>query len=281
MKRIVVTLYSAVALVSGCAVDDAVLPDDEALGTVEDALENSNAQNPNGLCPNGLYPGVLDLTTLSPNALTPEALSSSALAAIQHPGKAGDMSRQLLSYTVGCALGLSQSFSFTWRDSANVEHSESFPGLLGLADDWASKPLTVPGQRWVSACLASRANWYEHPVMLSSRGGHSNLRTQSDEERAAFTREEGAFFGNLFLPIPAVYACYVPANADHSRSLFRDCAAGHIDTLGHVVPCGPITLLGSCADHCQALDADGLYHPSCANGAGGESTFSVITTFLM
>ena len=276
MKRITVTLCSALALVAGCAVDDSEAPEEEeVLGTAVSALQSSNALNPNALNPNALNPNALN-----PNALNPNALTPAALAAIRDPGAAGAMSRQLLSYVVGCAFSPVQSFRFTWRDSSNVEHLEKYTGSLGLASSWAVSPLDTTGQRWVSACLASRVNWYERTVWLSSRGSHANLRTQTAQERADYPSEEGAFYGNLFLPIPVVYACYNEPNEAHSRSLSRDCAVGHLDSSGGVVQCGPVQILGSCADYCQPLDTAGLYHPSCALVLGGAPTVNVITTYL-
>ena len=275
MKRIVAMLCATVGLIAGCAVDDSTPPEEEALDTVEGALVISNALNPNALNPNALNPNALSQTALNPNAL-----ASSTLAMIRDPGGAGAISRQLLSYTVSCALGPAQSFSFTWRDGSNVDQPETFWGLLGLAADWAVSPLDMAGQRWVSACLASRVNWYGHPVTLSSRGAHAKLRRLGTQERANFPSQEGAFYGNLFLPNPVVYACYDQPNQAHSRSLLRDCAAGHIDSLGDVVQCGSVEILGSCADYCEPLDAGGLYHPSCAGVPGEASIAGVITTFL-
>ncbi len=265
MKRTVAMLCSAVALISGCVVNDSDPHEDGALGTAESALENPNALNPNAL---------------NPNALNPDALAPSVLAAIRDPGAAGALSREFLSYVVSCAFGPAQSFRFTWRDNSNVEHTEKYKGLLGLAVSWAVSPLDTAGQQWVSACLASRVNWYENPVMLSSRGAHSILRKQRAEERANFPNEEGAFYGNLFLPIPAVYACYNAPNEAHSRSLSRDCAVGHLDESGNVVQCGPVQILGSCADYCRPRDAAGLYYPSCMTPLGGAPIVHVITTFL-
>ena len=290
MKRIVVMLCSAMVLVAGCAVDDSDPYMEEDSATTESALLNSNALSPNALSPNALSPSALSPSAissnglspsaLSPNALSPSALTAAALAAIRAPGAAGVLSRQLLSYTVSCALEPAQSFSFTWRDSANVDHPETYTGVLGLASGWAGGPLGVVGQRWVSACLAARTNWYERTVIISSRGAHPNLRTQNAQERADYLSEEGAFFGNLFLESPLIYACYKPQSQAHSRSLSRDCAAGHIDSNGNVVECGPIQILGSCADYCAPLDAGGLYYPSCGRVAGGASIVNVITTFL-
>ena len=271
MKRIIVIAcwLLATALITGCTFDSSALLEGEALGEVESHFEYSNALNPNALNPNAL----------NPNALNPNALLPAAMASLLDPGDAGALSRQLISYVVSCALTPSQSFSFTWYDSSNFPHLELFTGLLGLAPGWATGAPELSSQRWVSACLASRVNWYGVPVMLSSRGAHSNLKTQ-DFERQVFTREEGAFFGNLFQANPAVYACYNDSNRAHSHVLLRDCAAGHINSSGETEDCGPVHVLGSCDDYCAPLDEAGLYHPSCSREIGGAATAKVVTTFL-
>jgi hypothetical protein len=282
MKRIIAIAcwLLATALITGCAFNMSSSLEIEALAEVEDRLEDSNALNPNALNPNALNPNALNPNALNPNALNPNSLSPAALASILDPGEAGELSRQLLSYVVGCAFARGQSFSFTWYDSSNTPHPETFTGLLGLASGWATGAVGKASQRWVTACLASRVNWYGTPVMLSSRGAHPSLRTQSSCERSAYPSEEGAFYGNLFQDSPAIYACYNEANAAHSRSRLRDCAAGHIDESGQIEDCGPVQILGSCADYCAPLDAAGLYYPGCARVLGGPTIAAVITTFL-
>ena len=99
---------------------------------------------------------------------------------------------------MSCALTPSQSFAFSWTDSSSVIHSESYPGLLGLASSWASSALSTTGQQWVSACLASRVNWYGVHVDISSRGNHTSLGTTHAERTTDYPVIEGAFFGNLF-----------------------------------------------------------------------------------
>ncbi len=282
MKRLNAIVCSgwATLLLTGCGAGSIDSTDDESVAEVAEALENPNAMNPNAMNPNAMNPNAMNPNAMNPNALTPSAMSASAILALLDPGPSGDLSRQLLKYTVSCALDESQSFGFSWTDAQGAVHAEVYAGLLGLATSWVSRPLDISGQRWVSACLASRVNWYGAPVMLSSRGAHANLRTQSAAERSSYPRQEGAFFGNIFLENPAVYACYTTPNVAHSRSLFRDCAAGHVDSSGAVVGCGPVQILGDCADYCATLDAAGLYYPSCARIVGGVPIVNVVTTYL-
>ena len=277
MKRISAIVCSGLAalLLAGCGTGSLDSLDEGPSGEAAEALENPNAMNPNAMNPNAMNPNAMN-----PNALNPTAISATAMLALQDPGSAGELSRQLLKYTVSCALDTTQSFSFSWIDTQGAVHAEVYPGLLGLVPSWATRALDTAGQRWVSACLASRVNWYGTPVMLSSRGAHTNLRTQSATERSDFPNLEGAFFGNIFMTNPVVYACYTAPNIAHSRSLLRDCAAGHVDSSGNVVDCGPVQILGDCADYCAPLDAAGLYFPSCARVSEGSTIVTIVTTYL-
>ncbi|WP_437608744.1 hypothetical protein WMF20_48300 [Sorangium sp. So ce834] len=219
---------------------------------------------------------------MSSNALSPGALSPAALSAIQDPGAAGDLSRQLLSYVVGCALTPAQSFSFSWTDGTGTVRHEVYWGLIGLVPSWIGKPLGHVDQQWISACLASRTNWYGVSVTISSRAGHWAIDKTDTPELSSYTRMEGAFWGNLFASTPYLNACYNAANRDHARSLARECAAGHLDAGGAAQPCGMISIRGTCDSYCQQLNTRGMYYPSCVNHLTGspESTTRVITVFL-
>jgi hypothetical protein len=270
------TLLSMSACAGSPEGDDTSVGDFPSPPRTTSAL-NANALNANALNANALYPGALTPDMLGVAALGPTTLGASALAALQDPTQSGELSRQLLKYTVSCAFDDTQSFSFTWVNASGVSHQETYPGLLGLATGWATHTLDEPGQAWVSACLASRINYYGIPVQLSSRGSAPALAAGSDE-LAAFPMEEGAFWGNLFTGSPAVYACDDPTDDTHSRSLSRECAAGHVGTSGALESCGIIQRVGSCDDRCAPLAADS-FHPSCAP-PGGASTSRVITVFL-
>jgi hypothetical protein len=233
---------------------------------------NANALDGNGLSGDGLKPNAL-----SPNALSPNALSASALEAIQSPGPDGSLSRQLLEYTVSCALDTTQSFSFSWTDESGVVHEETYRGLLALATLWATRPLTSWDAEWVSACLASRVNWYGEKVMISSRGTRPSLIKTGTPELTRFPNVEGAFWGNLFTAQPQVFACHYSPNDENSRGHLRDCAAGHVDAQGNVVPCGMIQLVGPCETLCTLSTNEGGYYSGCS---GPVSSTKVITVFL-
>ncbi|WP_437896771.1 hypothetical protein [Sorangium sp. So ce124] len=292
MYRISIAGFVALslALLVGCI---AVQEEEEgSVGVAPNALEfvnalnpnalNPNALNPNALNPNALNPNALNPNALNPNALNPNALSPAALTAIQDPGAAGDLSRQLLNYTVGCAFLPSQSFSFSWTDRSGTVINEEYRGIIGLAPDWSTKPLGVPEQQWISACLASRTNWYGVSVTISSRGTPSAIDKTGTLELTTYPRLEGAFWGNLFAPSPYLNACYDEANRSHSRSLMRDCAAGHLTSSGAIQQCGMLSIRGPCSPYCQQLNTNGMYYPSCVNNLTGspDSTTRAITVFL-
>jgi hypothetical protein len=239
------------------------------------ALVTGNTLIPNALIPNALIPNAL-----IPNALIPTPLDQTALAAITDPGTAGTLSRLFLRYAVGCAFTSSQSLRFSWTDSQSVVHTEAYYGMLGVAPDWATGPLTRYGQEMVSACMAARANYSGTEVIISIRSLQSPLKTLvGSSELSAYPSIEGAFWGNLFGANPSLMACYTTANVSHSRSAYRECAAGHLNPDGTISSCGMIRILGACERICQSLNSAGQYYPACSTPTGSQSK-NVATTAL-
>lgn len=272
-----IALLSAV-LASGCALPAGEEPiDDTAL-----ALSTSNALTANALTANALFPGALAASDLASRPLDAGAMTAEARAAIQDPGTAGDVSRKLLRYAVGCAFGASQVFVFTWTDAQGTAHVERYPGALGIEPAWAGAPLGPVGQRMISACLASRTNYYGTMVGISARSATHPLSTIDDDELAAYPHLEGAFWGNVFTTTPFLNACFDAANVASSRAHLRECAAGHANPDGTVSGCGIIRLAGDCAAVCAPVDGAGRYYPSCLDGprASGPATSHVITIAL-
>lgn len=276
-------------LATGCSPESAADPadDQEDVAEVRGRLVSDNGLGPNGLGlnglgPNGLGPNGLGPNGLGPNGLGPNGISADAFAAIQADSASGELSRQLLKYTVSCALTPNQSFAFSWVDSAGVTHDELYTGLLGIAPGWATAPLTdETEQRLVSACLAARVNYYGVNVYISLRSRLDPLRTKvQDAELADYPHVEGAFVGNLFTSNPHIYSCYYDANIALARSQDRDCAAGHVDENGDVVDCGPIEVLGSCADWCHNLDNHERWYHDCDDPADSTSTGAAIVVAL-
>lgn len=265
------------AFVSGCALDAS-----EHISEADGALSTSNALTANALTVNALFPTALAPNALADSALRLDDMTEGARAAIQDPSPAGDLSRKLLRYSVGCALDASQAFVFSWTDGQGVTHDERYPGALGVQTSWAAAPLSPAGQRIVSACLAARTNYYGIMVPISARSPVEPLRTIDDDELAAFPHVEGAFWGNVFAETPFLNACFDAANVASSRAHLRECAAGHANGDGTVSPCGIIRLTGDCAAVCAPIDPAGGYYGSCLDGpnASGPATPHVITIAL-
>jgi hypothetical protein len=283
-----ITLAGLAVLSLGCAVGA-----QEGVGVAAEDVVYVNGLDPNALHASTLYANALTPAALSPTALDPAALSPSASSAIQDPGSAGALSRALLQETVSCAFTPSQSFSFSWTDSQGVGHDEAYPGLVSLAPSWASQPLGLTGQQWVSACLASRINGEGATVSLSARGQNEALAC-SRSELSDYPTREAAFFGNLFTTTPTVYACYDAVSTVLSDLAKRVCSQTDLLTLDlNDLPasfsCGAIDVLGPCLElellgliqvqvgPCARQHPVQRYYDDCAVGG---STIPSITTFF-
>jgi hypothetical protein len=254
------------------------VPDDKGEDESDVGIARSALVGGNALSYNALNLNALNLNALNLNALNVSAMSATNLSAIRDPGSNGTLARQLVKYAVSCALDPTQFFSFSWTDGSSVVHNETYPGLLGLAPPWTSRALTTNEEEWISACLASRINWYETPVPLSARGATGALNETCAEERTTWTREEGSFWGNLFADSPYAFACHHVPNVSYSRSQLRDCAAGHLDAAGVPQDCGMVHILGSCDSFCNAINTQG-YRAKCT-APGRASTNAVVTIHL-
>jgi hypothetical protein len=284
--------FGALAVIAAisCATGCAPAPEEE-IGAAQEAGLNANGLNANGLNANGLNANGLNANGLNSNGLNSNSMRPEAMSAVQDPGPTGDLARQLLRYTVSCAFTSSQFFDFSWTDADRVTHQESYPGLLGLAPSWATQPLDLTGQQWVSSCLASRVNAEGVSVMLSSRGTHPALATTSNE-RAAYQTREAVFFGNLFTGSPKVYACYDPLSMVPSQMAHRVCAqpdllALNLNDLTGGYDCGPIHVVGPCTQLlglitlgvCASQNPTNRYFYNCS-APGSAAIVPSITTFL-
>ena len=272
------TLVGCGGAEDGFEENDTILAADAEMGLVED-----NAIQPNAIQPNAIQPNAIQPNAIQPNALTPTALGPESIAALKDPGEAGRLSRMFVRYAVSCAFNSSQSFSVSWTDDLGVVQTETYLGKLALAPGWATGPLDETGQRWVSACLAARTNWYGVTVTISMRGPHDAIKQSAFLERLVFAKEEGAFWGNLFAPTPYLQACVYVPNTDYARNVQRDCAAGHIGPDG-LENCGIIQRVGSCDAVCDSLDSNNGFRPKCvydATVAPPRKTTEVMTVFLL
>jgi hypothetical protein len=265
-------VMSSALMLAACSAVDPVSGDD--VGHRSQASITGNSITGNALDTNALH-----LSTLNLHALNAAALDPAALAAIQDPGSNGTLARQFVQYTTSCAFNASQTFSFSWTDAAGTTHQESYPGDLGLAPYWAGGPLIASDDRWISACLTARVNWYGVRVTLSARSPGAKLPI-SDTERTTFTTREGAFFGNLFGTSPAVYSCDDPGQVAAARARYRDCAAGHVNADGSIVSCSIIQRLGPCSSWCADQNPTDGFFSRCQDPQAGIESSEVITVYL-
>jgi hypothetical protein len=245
----------------------------------ENTAEISSAVIDNALDANGIDANGLLINGIDANGLDPQFMSSTLNSALTNPGSSGNAARLLYKYLIGCALNSTQSVTFTWQDSFNIAHTEVYWGSLGLAPTWVNTSLSATARRWVSACIAARANYYSVPVTISLRGQHAAIKHLGFIEQWAYPMEEGAFWGDLFDSTPQLYACYKETNVAHSRSKLRECAAGHVTQSG-IVECGSIMITGSCDSICDAIDSNGYYRPRCLDVETGTMTDDLVTVFL-
>ncbi|TKD07854.1 hypothetical protein [Polyangium fumosum] len=264
----------AVMPVLGCvgAPGEEEVDNAEAVGEAASGINILNALVPEALTAGGDF---------AKAPLSVDAMVPGARAAIESPSVRGRLARMFLSYAVGCALGPEQAFVFSWTDLHGVVHNESYRGIAGLAPSWEQAPLDEAGQQWVSACLGARTNRYGRAVEISMQGSADAFAEPADEEVQEFIYEEGAFWGNLFLPQPYLRTCYNPGNVVRARRTSRDCAAGLPGRTD--ADCGIMEIMGPCAEQCEPL-GENLYHPGCAapeSGvpSGGKTEY-VITVFL-
>jgi hypothetical protein len=170
--------------------------------------------------------------------------------------------REVLSYIVSCALP--DGVTLVGTDSGGTEYE--FFGEIGLAPAWQYRPLHERGKRWVSACLFARVNAHDVAVPISMRGPSHALQT-TDDERAGWASEEGAFYGQYFLPVDQPIAWYACRGRDSGEAHLdeRDCAIPDPADPTHTI-CG-FNFVGDCGDFapppgpkaCKRLSHRGYY----------------------
>ncbi len=116
---------------------------------------------------------------------------------------AHEQGRQLLSYLINCALLPTQG-AYVVIDGQRFD----FPGGMGFAPEWLDRPLTETEQRWVSAGILARTNFFGKQVPISMRNPQSGFESLnvSPEEAKEFILYEGDFFGNVLMDSPVACA---------------------------------------------------------------------------
>jgi hypothetical protein len=260
----------ALLLLSGCAVERAEPGED--VGSAAAATVTVNTVTVNTVTVNTVTVNTVTVNTLISNTLTDSGIEGRVLDALQDTTPVGVANRTIFHYIVTCALEPDQSVTYTWADDAGT-YTVTEQGQIGLAPTWSDEPLRDRGQQLVSGCIAARVNYFGVTVPISVRNEVLAESTGSDE-LSEFPHVEGAFWGNLFVPNPRLYACYDPRNVANSRADQRECASGYPEGNGHVVPCGPITLTVPCDP--ELLDPWGQFYWAC----GDDYSLNAITVGL-
>lgn len=221
---------------------------DGDVGVVQEAALTHNALTHNALTHNALTHNALSSNALTGSSLTSTSLSNNATlsAALADPD-----SREVLGYIVSCSLAVGSQLNVT-VEGVNY----SFPGELGLVPSWGQSGGKCDSQcqERVSACVIARLDYLGEYVSISLRGP-SSLVTAPPSELAAYPTAEGAYYGNIFLPTPVMYACTAPGQTGLERV------------------CGPTTtgcivnLVGACSSICDKADKRQGFFPSCRNAA--------------
>ena len=240
----------------------------------------------NRLATNRLATNRLATNRLATNALSSTRLEANAAAAALLATADG---REVYSYLVGCALpdGVTIEADVAGAPDSGPPDTNytcaggrcAFAGSLGLAADWAEQKLDAKGERWVSACVFARVNFYETAQTISLRGDHPSLAV-SDEEAASYTLEEGAFYGNLFTHEDDPIDWNACRGRDKAAGAYgglalRQCAAEDPNNPGRTY-CG-FNYAGDCAGFtpespspyaCRSFDAARGGYVSCHDTAG-------------
>jgi hypothetical protein len=259
-----------------------------------DEVESSQSvQTHNRLALNRLALNHLAATTLASDRLSTAKIADKNYA-INEDSAAGllatDEGQEVLTFIIGCALPAGQQLTVASQPTL------IFTGEIGLAASWVDHPMNTDQQEWVSACLFSRVNAVDVAVDLSLRGSNPALATTPDEA-AAFTLDEGAFYGQYFGDgAIEFYAC---SGADNAEAFARNRECATPDPAHPGQTYCTFTYTGTCgADRhpyrknggaCQS--ASGGTYGNClgqsaapttarGNGHSAESFSQVITSYL-
>jgi hypothetical protein len=195
MRPWILPLFVAI---SGCA------PPAPQTGMSREEIINSNRLTTNRLTTNRLTTNRLTTNALTGHQLTTSGLLSDALIAqavtsseVRPDGATeGEATRELLQYVYSCAMPEGTTMDLVVE---GVSYG-TLHGAIGLAPEWGEEGGSCGEtcQRWISACLLARTNFWGVPVEISLRGNHPALVTAA-EERAAYPLREGSYYGNIFV----------------------------------------------------------------------------------
>jgi len=216
------------------------------------SIVDDNGISLNGLMTNGLMTNGLTVNGVQMNGVQMNGVQMNGFSI---NGLSLDESLNVMKYLVKCALADWQTMTI------NVDGIDySWPGRLGLAQEWADGPLTdQASQAWVSSCLMALANADGRSQSVSLR---ADPVPYDSDEAARYSVAEGVFVGNFFSDRPGAYACplYAASNQDYLNGIGRRCSMP-----GSATPLLTECKFGSwqnCQPFCEYVDAINI-------GAGG------------
>jgi hypothetical protein len=234
----IITTIAVCGLLGACA-------GEPNLGSTESHVESSNRLAVNRLAVNRLAVNRLAVNRLAVNRLAVNGMAEASADAEALAAEEGGL--ELLTYMVSCALPEGETLAVA---------GEELHGWLGVAPNWLDEGLDLSGQRWLTACLLARVNYYGVEVRLSMRGANDALGTTA-EERDAYSVYEGAFWGNLFGETADKSSCTsaYKATAPQVGTLpLRECTV--TDAATGLTRCD-FTPAGTCEDICEGTQCAG------------------------
>jgi hypothetical protein len=222
----------------------------------------------NRLTANRLTANRLTANRLTANRLTANRLTANRLTVNLHDARSllsTEGGRELFSFIVSCALPDDITLEAT-VDGMTFD----FSGEIGLAREWMFAPLDAEGQGWVSACLFARVNANDVAIAISVRGPRKTLAVD-DFEREGWPIEEGAFYGNFFVPVDQPiqwFACRGEgqASGEFGGLIDRDCTEPDPANPG-LTQCG-FNFAGDCGTFsaeptCEQFSEAGQFYRRC------------------
>jgi hypothetical protein len=217
---------------------------------------------------------------LAANKLAANKLAASDLQSIdQNELLESSDGREVLGFIVSCAIDADKSLIASSLDGTEYE----FFGEVGLANHWLHSPVDESGAAWVSACMFARVNASNVPLPISIRGSHPALATD-EAERAGWSLQEGAFYGDFFTDDELDWnACRGDDQAagETGGLVERDCAEpctpgeildGGVVCEAGMTRCG-FNYAGDCgeiSEHhaCRDFDEKGAFYKRCLDEPG-------------
>jgi hypothetical protein len=254
-------LVGVILVLAGCV-------DTPSESTKRSGVVTENRVTANRVTANRVTANHIAASKIAAERITEDRLTVSGAAAELIATEDG---REVFFVLVNCALRKGTTLVGTVD---GVEYQ--FPGDLGLAPGWIHHPLDEKDKGWVSACVFSRINEEGISVDISIRGPNSALKV-TDEERAEFSLEEGAFFGKLFTPPDEPILWFACRGRDQAAGESGDLVNRHCAEPDPARPgltkCG-FFFAGDCADFtgtgeaaCEQFFEHGQFYRRCQAGS--------------